>query len=116
MINTTSKEAIIWLRRKNQARAKIWQLLYSMYKQKKDSIYWVKNICALLKMDPRVLNKHINFRIYPQEWKEQYILHLSEEDKKIIKKTIQIYEELKTKTSEEQKIAQYIFFHLIKNG
>jgi len=67
-------------------------------------------------MDPRVLNKHISWRIYPQEGREQYILYISKEDKEIIKETIKIFNKLKTKTFEEQKIAQYIFFHLLKNG
>ena len=116
MINKTSKEAIIWLRRKNQARTTIGKLLYSMYKQKKSTIAWVKNVCSLLKMDPRVLKKHIWFRFYPQWWRENYILNLDTEDMLIIKETEKIFKRLRDISHDRQKIAQYIFFYLIKNG
>jgi len=67
-------------------------------------------------MDPRVLKKHIGFRFYPQSGRENYILNLDSDDIEVIKKTEEIYEQLKRRDPEKQKIVQYIFLHLAKNG
>lgn len=86
-----------------------------MYSQKKYSISWVKNICKLIRMDPRVLQKHIGFRIYPQWKNENHILNISSDDIEVIEKTENIYKQFIELTPEERKIAQMVFFYLVKH-
>ncbi len=115
-VNVSSKEAIIGLRRKNKAREKIGGLIFQMYSENKTELFWVKNICSLLKMDPRVLQKHIGFRIYEQWARQNSILSLDKEDVLTISEVEKIYKRLSLISVDRQKIAHYVFIHLLKNG
>lgn len=111
-----TKEVIMGFRRKNIAREKIWALLYQMYLENTNELSWVKNICSLLKMDPRVLQKHIWFRIYEQWGRQNSILAIDQEDMLVIEETKDMFDRLSTISRDKQKIAQYVFLHLLKNG
>lgn len=105
------KLTVIWRRRKNQSKRKVWKILWSMYKQKKYEIYWIKKIAELLKTDIRTFNTNIKFRIYEGQGKANAI-KLWDDDIEIIKEVEKAIALLKTKTKEERKIAELVFSYL----
>lgn len=85
-----------------------------MYSDKIDKLYGVNDISALIHMDPRRLDDHIGFRLYPQWPGEKHILHLSSRDMQIIEKTEKIFKVLLGLPDDEQLLAQYVFLYLVR--
>jgi len=107
--------SIIWSRRKIQARALMWKLLYQMYKQNKTTLIWVKKIAEILKTDSRTLKKYLWFRFYAQWHNEKEIFNLSKEDIEIIKETENIYKKFKKLDLDHKRIITLLFIYFSKN-
>lgn len=110
------KLIIIGQRRKNQARARIGQLIFQMFLEGRHEFHGMKAACELLKMDIRTFGKHIGFRFYDQGAKKKSVMYLSETDFEAIRETARTVEKLKGLQPDTQRIVQYVFMYLYKNG